>query len=249
MYADAHVHLFDLSARLGADPELPAGDRVCASAHSRAEFLWQEDYARARLGQVILSFGIHPQDPSLAEVAFLRELARAGRIQAIGECGFDLYEPAFKATEAAQREAFRIQLELARETGLPLVAHCRRALHLFFAEAGELKRLPAVVFHGWPGSAAEARAFLSRGVNAYFSVGKALLRGSPRLADTARSIDASRLLSETDAPYMAGRGEGYTALAAIGDVVAAIARTRGTDAREMARILGDNFSSVFRSVP
>jgi len=249
MYADAHAHLFDLSARLGADPDIPEGDRVCASAHSRDEFLWQEGYARARAGRVILSFGIHPQEPSLGESAFLHELARSGRIQAIGECGFDLYDPAFKATERAQREAFGIQLELARETGLPLVTHCRRALHLFFAEAAALKRLSAVIFHGWPGSAAEARAFLARGVNAYFSVGKALLRGSPRLADTARSIDAERLLSETDAPYMAGRGEGYTGLGAIGDVVAAIARTRGTDASEMARILSDNFSSAFRLVP
>ena len=93
---------------------------------------------------------------------------------------------------------------------LPVVLHLRKAMHLVFEQTSVLKKLPAVVFHGWPGSPAEASSLLKKGVNAYFSLGKALLRLQKTALQTAAIIPLERLLTETDAPYMNSKGEAFS---------------------------------------
>jgi len=249
MYTDSHVHLYDLFCRTGDIPFLDPDMRVCASAHDRDEFLWQEAFARSNPGRVWLSFGIHPQKSERLEVPFLEELVRARRIQAIGECGFDLFDETFRQTAREQAEVWEIQLELALLADLPLVIHARKAMHLVFADTFRLKRLRAVVFHGWPGSAVEAESLLKRGVNAWFSAGKGLLRGDRSLIETVRMLPAARLLSETDAPYMQCKGEPFSVPGDIRSVVAALARIRKCGETELAGILSRSFTEVFGDCP
>src|SRR5580693_2105034 len=85
--------------------------------------------------QVYAAIGRHPtaaggfDDADLAE---LRALAAHERCVAIGESGLDFYVRDGEAARpcvpgADQRRAFAAQIELARETGKPLVIHTRAA--------------------------------------------------------------------------------------------------------------------------
>jgi TatD DNase family protein len=249
MFADAHCHLFDYAEacwRAGMTFELPRG-LYCASAHDPAEFAWQEKLAGQRPGEIVLSFGIHPQRPLRDVRGFLGELARSGRIGAIGEAGFDLF-PEYRQNLAAQTAAFEAQLELAAECGLPLVIHARRSLNLIFAYARRLKTLPAVIFHAWPGSPEEARAFLARGISAYFSLGTQILNGNKRASRSVAEIELGRLLLETDAPYQALRGQSLTKPEAIAAVAAEAARLRGIPEPELVSSMERNFLTAFGGV-
>lgn len=178
---------------------------------------------------VLFSFGIHPQNPVADEAEFLYRLLETRQIQAIGECGFDLFDDEYKQLLPMQQTVWDMQLRWAQEFQLPVVIHCRKALHLIFDSAARLKKLPAVIFHGWGGSPQEAAAFLKKGVNAYFSLGKAVLRGQKSVCAMAASFDSTRLLTETDAPYMRLKAESYSHPRDIIAVTAQCANLRYTD--------------------
>jgi TatD DNase family protein len=247
MFADAHCHLYDYNEACraaGQDFNLPQG-LYCASAHDRSEFLWQEDLALQRPGDIALSFGIHPQLPVQDEWEFLVELALAGRIKAIGEAGFDLFTAEYKGRLEMQTVAFDAQLGLAEARGLPLVLHVRKALPQVFTYAQRLKRLPAVVFHSWPGSPEEARALRARGVNAYFSLGKPILNGNKRARLSAARLPLECLLLETDAPYQTLRAEEFTAPADIRLVYAQAALLRDIPGQELEAAVEANFRRAY----
>ena len=73
-------------------------------------------------GIELRTVGIHPWDAGRIPVASLLPLDETA--QAIGETGLDFARPVPKEVQYA---AFRAQLELARQYGLPVVLHCVRA--------------------------------------------------------------------------------------------------------------------------
>ena len=73
-------------------------------------------------------------------------------------------------------------------------------MHLIFDDVKTLKKINAFIFHGWSGSVTEARSFLKKGVNAYFCIGKGLLRRQKAQLETAATLEEDRILTETDAP-------------------------------------------------
>lgn len=249
MLTDAHVHLYDCFLRTGKFPDLGGIGAVCASAHGEGEFSWQESLARQSPCRVLLSFGVHPQEPLPEGLAVLDSLAAAGRIHAVGEAGFDAWNDSFRSTLKAQGYAWNAQLETALRYGLPLVVHCRKALDFIFADSRRLARLPSVVFHGWPGSPLEAESFLKRGVNAWFSAGKGLLRGDKSLSRTVTALGPSRVVAETDAPWMTLRGEAYSLPSDIRLVHAELASLWGLPAEEAEAAAGANFFRAYGVSP
>ena len=257
MYSDAHLHLYDYFTARRGKFELPPDITVCASAYDPEEFIWQEAFSRQFSERVFLSFGIHPQvfasgNSGSDSVEFLKKLLDEKRIVAIGECGFDLYDRTFRATLEEQRRVWDIQVDAALRLELPLIIHCRKALHLLFADSRRLKEIKAVIFHGWPGSLREAESFLNRGVNAFFCAGKGLLRGDKSLMETIAGLPANRILTETDAPYMKLRGEPFSSPDDIRKVAAAVARLRGCTEIEVVESAYAVFMSLFatgRGVP
>lgn len=264
MLTDAHIHLFDLDAVSRGTAALPIDVMACASAHAIDEFLWQEAFARAReaasresrtndlhsngsgpVGRVVLSFGVHPQLPDPEGLRVLETLASEGRIAAVGECGFDLFTGEFARRLDDQKRAWDAQLSIASDAGLPLVVHCRKALHLVFADTARLRRLKAVVFHGWPGSAREAESMLGRGVNAFFCAGKSLLSGDRSLVGTVRALPVGRILTETDAPYMKAFGEAWTDPASIAEIATRAAEISGTPTDAFESAAETSFRVVF----
>src|SRR5690348_4790684 len=93
-------------------------------ASCRAALAAAEDFP-----QVYAAIGRHPNSArgfDEADLAELRALAAHERCLAIGETGLDFYRDSAPPAPDQER-AFAAQIELARETGKPLVIHTRAA--------------------------------------------------------------------------------------------------------------------------
>ncbi len=251
MHSDAHLHLVDLLER---DPHfasrIPGPDwRGAVVAHDIEEFERSEGL-RPGLPPTIAGFGIHPQGIRDDTADFLTSLAAKGRIGFIGEAGFDFFGDRPERIRndlnlARQKQAFEFQLSLAVGMGLPLLVHSRKALDILLGYGAAMKRLPSLIFHGWPGRAQDAKAFLDKGVPAYFSFGTTLLRSAKHAFETCAAIPEDRILSETDAPWQPPAGSTWTGpelITAVADTIAAI---RQLDPEPMRLRLRENFDRAF----
>lgn len=243
MFADAHVHLSDYFEKLTQEEKLsfrPDGDIVfCTSSNTKEAFEEQKKLCTENTygGKAFFCFGIHPQEPVFSHADFLEELLEKKQITAIGECGFDLFDLKNKETAPAQKKVWAMQISAAEKYRLPIVIHCRKALDLIFADTKTLKKLPSVIFHGWGGGINEAKAFLKKGVNAYFCAGKGLLRGQRAQKELAADFDINRILTETDAPYMMLKGEKYSSPQDIKKVAAEIFHLRNIPPEQTSEYL------------
>jgi TatD DNase family protein len=201
---DSHTHL-DLceppDAELVAAAEAAGVRRILTvgidGASCRAALAAAEDFP-----QVFAAVGRHPNsargfdDGDLAE---LRALASHERCVAIGETGLDFYRDS--APPAADQErAFAAQIELARETGKPLVIHTRAAQDATLAQLGSEAEGVAVVMHcfSMPERLGEC---LERGYAISFA-GNVTYPSAKDLAAAAQAVPEDRLLVETDAPFL-----------------------------------------------
>ena len=124
---------------------------------------------------------------------------RADKIVAIGETGLDYYwQPVNKDL---QRVFFEGQMEIARRTGLPVIIHDREAHGDCFET---VLKYPDVkgVFHCYSGSAEMAKELVRRGWYIAFG-GTATFPTANRVREAVAAVPLSRLLLETDCPYMA----------------------------------------------
>ena len=151
--------------------------------------------------EVFAAVGRHPNDSTGYDDAVtdeLRELARHPRVRAIGETGLDDYRD--YAPRADQERAFSAHMQLARETGKPLVIHTRAAeddtISMLDREAQGLE----VILHcfSMPGRLDEC---LERGWWISFA-GNVTYPKAEDLAEAAERVPLDRLLVETDAPYL-----------------------------------------------
>jgi len=142
-------------------------------------------------------------------------------------------------------------LEIALLYGLPMVLHVRRAMHKIFPFSGELKKLPAVIFHSWPGSRGEGEALLRRGINAYFAFGWVVLKNHKEAMASAARLPPDRLLLETDAPYQPLRGKSFSSWRDLNAICSCIAALRkeassvGGSAEELEELTTVNFFRIF----
>ena len=202
-------------------------------------------------GLVFATYGIHPQSPSIRdksfieeELAFLENLLAAKKIIAIGECGFDFFTPEFKSTAAEQEIVFNEQLFLAQKYNLPLVLHLRKAIEKIFTYSRELKKLPAVIFHSFPGTLREAQSLTNHGINAFFSFGKPILNGKKSAIECIQNLPLENLLLETDAPYQTLKGEQETFPSDIKKVYQKASELRGLSLQELSEVIYVNFQQV-----
>jgi TatD DNase family protein len=146
--------------------------------------------------------GIHPNDAAEVTPEGLRRLealAAHPNVVALGEIGLDFHwnvEPAER-----QRAAFREQLHLARQLGLPIVLHTResdREVVTVLEEAGGTWR---GILHCFGGDPEVARRALAIGL--HLGLGGVLtFKNARQLQETARTLPLDRLVLETDAPYL-----------------------------------------------
>ena len=154
--------------------------------------------------------GLHPHEAKHLEDqrAALTELAASGDFVAVGEIGLDFFRNISPAE--AQYEAFRWQLELAREHELPVVIHSRDAddesCAILAEWAGRVGRYlgedrPIGMLHCYAGDDELAGLYLSLGFLISIA-GPVTYPNNDRLQTVARSIPLTGMLIETDCPYL-----------------------------------------------
>jgi len=151
--------------------------------------------------QVYVAIGRHPNhatgfdDADLAELA---ALAAHPRCRAIGETGLDFHRQT--ASREDQERAFAAHIQLARETGKPLVIHTRAAdedtLSMLGGQAEDLR----VILHCFS-MADRIDTCLERGYWVSFA-GNVTYPPNRALREAAARVPEDRLLVETDAPYL-----------------------------------------------
>ena len=158
--------------------------------------------------------GIHPSDAQNQNICKLtpreeverirslvdtREKREESKIVAIGEIGFDYYwQP---VNRELQYEYFDLQMQLAREFDLPVVIHDREAHGDTFDMILKYPDVRGVV-HSCSLSADMARDLARRGWYISFS-GTVTFKNAQRVKEACAAVPIDKLLSETDAPYLA----------------------------------------------
>jgi len=165
------------------------------------------ELARSAPGTFRATAGIHPHHAREfrdADVPALRALMLEPEVGAAGECGLDYFRN-FSPHEDQER-AFRLQLELAAETGRPVFLHQRDGHDAFMAILREYRpRLAAGVAHCFTGDERELRDYLALDLSIGITGWICDERRGLHLRELVRLIPLDRLMIETDAPYLLPR--------------------------------------------
>jgi TatD DNase family protein len=164
----------------------------------------KETTGQAAPSRCRIIIGCHPHNAARYGQAVTEELMRrAGdqRTAAIGEIGLDYHYDA--SPREAQREAFRRQLDLALRLSLPVSLHLREAHDDGLAILDDIGWPPAgVLLHCCTVGPLELQPFLDRGALVAFG-GTLTFKNAGDLRETARLAPLDRIMTETDAPFMA----------------------------------------------
>ena len=164
---------------------------------------------------------------------------------AIGEVGLDFYWSREFAEE--QLEAFEEQVRWSVETRLPLMIHCRKAQNEMVSILKKyVKELPGGVFHCFTGNNYEAEELL-RFDGFVLGIGGVLTFKKSHLPEVLREVPLSRIVLETDSPYMAPvpmRGKRNES-AYVVHVLKKLAESLGISEEEVARQTNENVHRVF----
>lgn len=203
----------------------------------------------AREPDVFASVGIHPHEADahadLGRAALL-EATRHPKVIAIGETGLDYYYD--KSDRETQKSLFRMHIDVARETGLPLIIHTRDAeddTYAILAEEMEKGAFPALI-HCFTASRDFAEKVLMLGLTISLS-GIVTFKNAKDLQDVAMIIPEDRLLVETDSPFLAPvphRGK-VCEPAFVADTARFVADLRGVPSELLAAQTTANFRRLF----
>lgn len=200
------------------------------------------ELVRARPRFLRATAGVHPhharelRDADRPELEALLALPEVG---AAGECGLDHYRNF--SSHADQERAFRLQLELAAQSGKPVFLHQRDAHAAFMGILREYRtRLSGGVAHCFTGDAAQLRDSLDLDLHIGITGWICDERRGMHLRELVRRIPAERLLLETDAPYLLPRDlepkprSRRNEPRYLPHVLAAVATARGESAADIA---------------
>ncbi|MFA6432432.1 MAG: TatD family hydrolase [Candidatus Paceibacterota bacterium] len=169
--------------------------------------------------------GLHPthSDESF-DPAVYREFLKNPRVVGIGECGLDYFRLEAD-TKARQKETFAAQIELANESGKPLMLHVREA----YGDALEMLRSQAKVkgnAHFFAGTIEEAKMFLDLGFTISFT---GVITFAKQYLELVEYVPLDMIQAETDCPFVTPvpyRGK-RNEPAYVSHVVEKIARVKG----------------------
>tara|TARA_R110002020_G_scaffold149855_1_gene326319 strand:- start:1827 stop:2603 length:777 start_codon:yes stop_codon:yes gene_type:complete len=153
---------------------------------------------------IYLMTGLHPthvkEESVQEELNHIKNQLAQRSFYAIGEIGIDLYWD--KSTLDIQKDAFKKQIQWAKELDLPIVIHCRDAFDEVFevleSEKGEKLR---GVFHCFTGTLEHAKKAIS--YNLKLGIGGVVTFKNGKIDRFLNEIDLSHIVLETDSPYLA----------------------------------------------
>ena len=252
MIFDTHAHYddeaFDSDREdlLGSLPEAGIGRvvNIAASPESIDDCL----ALAHRFDHVYCALGIHPEHCAEMTEEILEKIRRElqdKKAVAVGEIGLDYYWP--EPDREIQKRWFARQLQLARETGMPVVIHSRDAAAdtMKIMKENHAESIGGVV-HCYSYSAELAKEFVKMGF--YIGVGGGVtFKNARKLVETVKEIPLGRILLETDCPYLAPvpfRGKRNSSLY-LPFVVSRIAEIKGITEEEVIRTTERNAEMMY----
>lgn len=250
---DSHIHL---DSQAFADDFSDCLSRAAAAGVTHMLMPSTDEESSRRISQLTQAhphlsggLGLHPHqaagfDP-VRSPAVWRELLQFSKWVAIGETGLELHYD-FCPLEI-QKVSLQAQIELAAETGLPLILHCRMAEEPLYEMVKPWADKVTGVVHCFTGGWEWASKFLDLGF--YIGVGGLVtLPKAEEVHQVTTQVPADRWLLETDGPYLSPvpfRGfRNESCLLPV--VVERIASLRGIPAAEVVRQSAANARRLFK---
>ena len=156
--------------------------------------------------QLFATAGVHPHDALhySKDARALLALLKHPRVKAVGECGLD-FNRDFSPRDV-QQAVLTQQLEMASELNMPVFLHEREADQRMLEILREYRdHLPAAVIHCFTGSKEALYGYLDLDLHIGITGWICDERRGTHLHELVKSIPASRLMIETDAPYLLPR--------------------------------------------
>lgn len=252
MLIDTHCHLemeaFDSDRDEIVNRAWNAGIQYIINAGSDREGNIKGLKISDQYPHVYSAVGIHPHDAKTLDESLFKELKRWSqkpKVIAIGEIGLDYHY--LHSPKGVQIEAFRRQITLAKNLGLPIIVHSREAkkdtLHVLREEIPDTSG----VMHCFSGDIDMAKKAMELGL--YISIaGPVTFKNARNLREIVKIIPDEFLLIETDAPYlspvpMRGKRNEPSYLRHTAWVVADI---RGVSVSDLERITTLNAMKLFK---
>lgn len=209
MLIDTHTHLYseqfaeditEVVARAKANGVerfyLPAIDQSYTERMLNLEAQYPEE--------MFAMMGLHPcsvhPDTLASEMAHVKEWIDKREFKAIGEIGIDLYWE--KAYLKEQQDAFKTQIEWAKEKNLPIVIHCRDAFNEVFEVLEEVKDEKLFgIFHCFSGTKEDAQRAID--FNLKLGIGGVVTFKNGKIDQFLNEFEIKHIVLETDSPYLA----------------------------------------------
>ena len=207
MITDTHTHLYSEQFDQDRDAMIQrakdAGVRqffipAIDSSYTERMFSLKENYP----SDVFLMMGLHPtsvKENFKSELQHVKDCIDKKSFVAIGEIGIDLYWD--KSFLAEQQEAFKLQIQWAKQKNLPIVIHCRDAFDEIF-EILELEKATNLrgIFHCFTGTLEQAKKAIS--YNMKLGIGGVATFKNGKIDTFLSQIPLQNIVLETDAPYL-----------------------------------------------
>ena len=252
MLLDTHAHYddeaFDADRDVLLEDLKEYGIRKVINAGASVESSYTGLKLAERYPWMYAALGAHPNYVEELNETVLKdfaELTKHPKVVAIGEIGLEYHyeEPA----RDIQKIWFRRQLDLAAETGLPVIIHSREAAQDTF---DEMQRAAARgiggVIHCFSSGAELACRYTDLGF--YIGIGGVVtFKNGKKMKEVAAAVPLSSILLETDSPYLApepnrGKRNDSRNLTRIAEE---IAHLRGISAEEVQRVTEENALRCF----
>jgi TatD DNase family protein len=253
MFVDSHCHLeleeYDDDRDLAIERALSTGVSQMLTVATESKYFPKLVEIMDSHPSIYGAVGLHPHSASDYSDAFeatVRKLAKHPKIVGYGEIGLDFYRN--HSPRDVQLSVFRRQVELAQTLSLPVIVHSRDARDdtLRIIRESGLSGYPMVV-HCYSYDLPTALELIDMG--AYLSVPGTITYKKAGVSEVVRHVPLERLLSETDAPFLAPtphRGR-RNEPAFVRLVVEEIARVKEMAVGSVAQILSANFTRLFLS--
>lgn len=174
------------------------------------------------------------------------ELTSGTRYIAVGEVGLDFYWS--REYEKQQLDAFERQMRWSIKTRLPLMIHCRKAQNeLLHIMKPYINELPGGVFHCFTGNQKEAERYLEFDKFVLGVGGVSTFKSSHLREDLPAAVPLTRIVLETDSPYMAPvphRGQRNESSFVV-EVMRQLAISYNVTEEEVAKQTNENVRRVF----
>ena len=252
MITDTHTHLY--SSQFDEDRDqmmqraldagvtrffIPAID----SAYTDSMLSLEKNYPN----NVFLMMGLHPtsvKENYKEELNHVKEMIDKRSFYAIGEIGIDLYWDKTFLTQ--QQEAFRTQIQWAKEKKLPIVIHCRDAFdEIFEVLESEKDENLFGIFHCFTGTEEQAQRAIS--YNMKLGIGGVVTFKNGKIDKFLNQIPLEHIVLETDSPYLAPtpyRGKRNES-SYITNVIDKLVDIYGLTFDEIAKITTQNSKDIF----